>query len=323
MNAVAPAAPGLPRRRRLMRNALARLRRGIPEPLPITLDRRRIYILPTGFGLSFAAILCAMAVGALNFGNNAALLMTSLLAAASAASLFMAFRALHRVTLAGVDMAPCHAGEPIAVTFRFAPPARGHPSLLLGRRDDAIAFRLPVDREQTVARLFPSSSRGWWRTGPVTLATEYPLGLFRAWSRLNPDVRFVVFPAVEVDAPPLPGGRHGIDATPVAGVGDEPSGLRAYRAGDPPRLIAWKPSARHDKLLVREGERTAESDPVLDYATLGGLAHEARISRLAAWVLAADASGRNYTLVLPGERFGPSGGLAHRLACLSALALLP
>jgi hypothetical protein len=47
-----------------------------PETLPVTLDRRRIYIVPTRAGMGFAVLLAAMLVGALNYQNNAALLLT-------------------------------------------------------------------------------------------------------------------------------------------------------------------------------------------------------------------------------------------------------
>jgi hypothetical protein len=64
--------------------ALTRYRR--PESLPIELHRRRIYIVPSGFGIGFSVLLLVMLVGALNYANNAALLLTCLLGAASAAS---------------------------------------------------------------------------------------------------------------------------------------------------------------------------------------------------------------------------------------------
>ena len=50
-----------------------------PEPLPVRLDRRRIYILPTAFGWFLVALLATMAVGALNYNNNPALLLCLLL----------------------------------------------------------------------------------------------------------------------------------------------------------------------------------------------------------------------------------------------------
>ena len=53
-----------------------------PESLPIRLDRRRVYVLPTGFGLFYAVLVGAMLVGALNYNNNPALLLALLLASA-------------------------------------------------------------------------------------------------------------------------------------------------------------------------------------------------------------------------------------------------
>jgi len=52
---------------------LARPRR--PEALPQRLDRHRIYVLPTRFGLFVAVLLAAMLLGALNYNNNPALLL--------------------------------------------------------------------------------------------------------------------------------------------------------------------------------------------------------------------------------------------------------
>jgi uncharacterized protein (DUF58 family) len=99
--------------------------------------------------------------------------------------------------------------------------------------------------------------------------------------------------------------------------------LRAYRQGDPRRNIAWKPSARHGSLLVREHERREGAEIVLDWRELASLPVEARISRLARWVDEAERRNRRYRLRLPGESLGPAQGPAHRHACLRALALLP
>ena len=54
------------------RFALVRPKR--PEPLPVQIGRRRIYVLPTGFGLFLGAMLATMLVGGLNYNNNPALL---------------------------------------------------------------------------------------------------------------------------------------------------------------------------------------------------------------------------------------------------------
>ena len=53
----------------------------------------------------------------------------------------------------------------------------------------------------------------------------------------------------------------------------------------------------------------------------GGLAPEDRLSRLAAWVEAAQRAGAVYGLSLPGQSLAPGEGDAHRRECLEALAL--
>lgn len=86
-------------------------------------------------------------------------------------------------------------------------------------------------------------------------------GLFAAVSFLRQPVVLPVLPAVNV---PRGGGpltkRHnevpppGIHRLHRPGSGSELLDLRDYQPGDPPRTIAWKVSARRDKLITREFE---------------------------------------------------------------------
>lgn len=301
--------------------ALTRLKRR--ERLPVTLDRRRIYVLPTRFGLGFGVLLFVMLTGALNYGNNPAVLMTCLLGAAAWASLFAGFRTLAGLRLVAVSGGECHAGGTLPLSLAFDPAGRARASLRLRCGEIETAFALPVGDPATVMLDLPASRRGWFSPGRLRVWTEQPIGLFQAWSWLNPDVPLLVYPATETDPPPLPE-AVARDGTPIGGRGDdEPAGLRPYRAGDPLRRIAWKASARHDDLLVRETESQRGDRLVLDWRRLDGLEREARIRRLTAWVLAAEQAQRAYTLRLPEAGFGPGLGAQHRHACLRALALLP
>src|ERR1700739_2790186 len=49
--------------------------------LPVTLERRRLYILPTGTGVAFAMLLFLMLIAGLNYGNSLALFLAFLLGA--------------------------------------------------------------------------------------------------------------------------------------------------------------------------------------------------------------------------------------------------
>ena len=301
--------------------ALTRLRRA--EALPIVLDRRRIYVLPTGFGLAFTTLLFVMLLGALNYGNNPALLLTCLLGASAGASVFFGFRMLSGLNLTQVRMDETHAGDRATLRLVFTARDRARPALRVRIGANEASFFVTAHHDGEVALDLPDTSRGWVRAGRVRVFTEYPLGLFHLWSWLHPDEMFLIYPALESPAPPLPGGsgREGEQAR--SGASEERSGLRDYRSNDASRLIAWKASARHDTLLVHDIEHRSGEALTLDYAALSGLDHEARIRRLAAWVVAAETEQRGYALRLPNEELTAGLGAHHRRDCLRALALLP
>ncbi len=301
--------------------ALTRLKRA--ESLPIRLDRHRIYVLPTRFGALFSLVLAVMLLGALNYNNNPALLLTCLLGAASYQSVFQAFRTLNRLELHAIRTEPCHAGEPLRVALHFRTDARPRRSLCLRVDAVEIRFDLPAAGEGCVHLTLDAPQRGWRRLGRLRLSSTYPFGLFEVWSWLHPDVAALVYPRLEPQAPPLPLDPAEAQWQTARGSGDELAVLREYRPTDPLRTIAWKASARHDTLLVKEFERRRGRDVVLDFGALHGLDREARLSRLARWVFLAEAAQVRYALVLPDQRLGPGLGAEHRHACLRALALQP
>jgi len=300
--------------------ALTRLRR--QEALPIVLNRHRIYVLPTRFGLLYSAILVVMLLGALNYNNNPALLLTCLLGAAAYQSVFQAFRTLNRLEVHALRAEACHAGDTLHIDVHFRSGPRPRRSLCLQVGDNVTNFDLALG-SGSVRIDVPAPHRGWHRPGRMRLSSEYPFGLFQVWSWLNPECAALIYPRLEVNAPALPQAGAGDAARTVRMSGDELAALREYRTNDPLRNIAWKASARHDVLLVREFELRRGQEIVLDYARLRGLAHEARIARLARWVCQAETAQQPYALHLPDRVLGSALGPAHRHTCLRELALLP
>jgi uncharacterized protein (DUF58 family) len=301
--------------------ALTRYRRS--EPLPIRLHARRIYILPTAFGMLFGTMLVVMLLGALNFGNNAALLLTFALAGAVQISLPRTVRHLDRVELSAVRANAVHAGEDAVLRLHLrAPDGRRRPRLAIASGERSHRFDLGDDIP-VPALAVPTQRRGWQPVGRLTLSSTFPFGLFRAWSVLHPEARILVYPRPEAQSPPLP--RHAAQAPgALLGVtGDDWHGLREYRGGDPTRLIAWKASARQDRLLVREYETPRNDELVLDHGALSALDPETRIARLTRWVLDAAAANLSFKLILPTQSLGPARGEEHLAACLRELALLP
>ncbi|MBX3726655.1 MAG: DUF58 domain-containing protein [Xanthomonadales bacterium] len=308
----------------------ARLARWLPTPptgpLPLALPRRRIYILPSRFGLVYGAALFFLLIGALNYNNNAAILLALMLGATAMASAVSAVNFLSGLKVLSFEAGEAWAGQDQACRLEVGHPGGRVRGALQLRHADRRSSDQPAGASSVAfAWHWPATHRGQRRLGRIRLATGYPLGLFTAWCVLDVDAVAVVYPAPESPAPALPasaadaGGR----ARPSRGE-DDWHALREFQRGDSPRDVAWKVSARHDRLLVAE-TRSEREAPVLRLSTaqVAGLAREHGIARLAAWVLQAHAQDRPYALDLPGQSLPPGSGLAQRRLALTALALLP
>jgi uncharacterized protein (DUF58 family) len=294
-----------------------------PESLPVQLDRRRVYVLPTRFGLFFGLLLLAMWIGALNYNNNPALMLCLLLAGAGNTSLLAAHLQLTGLRFVALAADPVPAGSPIELRLHVqADPGRQRRGLRVESGDAATILSL-IDGSGQALLVLPTHRRGWLEIGRLRISTTRPLGLAIAWAHVWPDSPLLVYPMPEQHGPPLPDGAGVAAHARAQATGDELHHLRAYRRGDARRAIAWKPSARRDALLVREYEQPLGADVVLDWQRLS-IPHEARISRLARWVDEAERESRRSVLRLPGQPpLGPGAGPTHRHACLRALALMP
>jgi len=304
--------------------ALALVRPKKPEALPVRITRHRVYILPTGFGLFLSAILAVLLLGALNYNNNPALLLVFLVAAVAHNSLVQAHLLLSGIQLKSVQADPVHAGQTINLRLLFdAQGQRLRDGLEILHDDQQHDFDLAVAGEYEASLPLTSTRRGWQEVGRLRLSTLRTLGLARAWCWLRPDTQLLVYPAPESEHVPFPEASSGDDVQRTRQHGEQPHHLRDYRTGDSPRQIAWKTSARADRLLVREYEASAAHEIEFDWYQLAGVDYEARIRRLTRWVLDAECAGARYALKIPGEQLGPDRGPEHRHACLRALALMP
>lgn len=318
--------------KRLFQPLIARAERRLPaltrnkaaEPLPVSLDRRRIYIVPSGYGIAFGILLMVMLLGALNYSNNAALLLTCLLGAVVVNSMLLTFRALDRLSLEAVHGDTTYAGDPLALQLDFDGNGRNHPALQLAAMQQMVPFAVrATDRAHRVTISIPTERRGWISVPRLRVLSRYPFGWFRAWSWLAPQRQMLVYPRAEAHGPPPPAasGEHALRRREH---GDEWAGLRDYRQGDPLKHVAWKASARTDELRVKTFDRAAANAPWrLQWSSTGLTNHEARIARLARWICDAHDAGRSWSLDLPGKYIQPGGGSAHFHRCMRALAELP
>ncbi|HZM36057.1 MAG TPA: DUF58 domain-containing protein [Burkholderiales bacterium] len=296
-----------------------------PERGPVVLVHRRVYIVPARLGWLFGATLVILLIGSINYALSLGFALTFLLAGLGLAGIVHTARNLVRMVVSVGRVEPVFAGE--SAQFRIYLDGRAafeRPSILA--RHLASGSQLVVDvapgSPAEVVLAVPAPRRGWLQLGRVMLETRYPLGLFRAWSYVEPDARCLVYPRPERSAlpPPVAEATFGALRSPTPG-NDDFAGLRAYQRSDSPRHVAWKAVARSEDMLTKQFTGEAAAELWLDWRLLGGQPVEQRLSRLAGWVLAADREGTPFGLRMPGAEIAPARGAAHRSACLQALAL--
>ena len=114
------------------------------------------------------------------------------------------------------------AGEPLPFALDAAERA-GHErtGIRVATRDGAPAtVSVPARGRASVELDVPTARRGTRALGRLTLSSDWPLGLWRAWSYVHAPVEGLVWPAPETDAPPLPTGGRGDGGRRARG-GDE------------------------------------------------------------------------------------------------------
>lgn len=295
-----------------------------PETGVIFLAQRRVYILPTRQGLTFGLALLLMLIGSINYNLSLGYVLTFLLAGIGVVAILHTFRNLAHLYVSAGRVEPVFAGD----TARFElhlENRRDVPRHALGLSggEATTVCDVPAGRTETVVVAVKAVKRGWLQLPRVTMDTRFPMGLFRAWAYVRPDMRAIIYPMPDSALLPLPRTVPDMGNATDAGTGtDDFFGLRLYQAGDSPRHIAWKAVARGETLLTKVFTGRAAVEMWFEWNDLPpGMDIEARLSRLARWVTLAHSSGLRYGLKLPGAELALGFSDEHQRTCLRTLAL--
>lgn len=295
-------------------------------PGPWSIHRRRVYIVPTRYGYGFGLLLFTMLLGAMNYSNSMAFALTFLLAGIGLLAMHYTHGNLVNLQVAASRVEPVFAGDPASFALTLDnPSAAARYALTAAWQDATPATHVDIaPRDRAVLRLsLPSRRRGWLPAPRFAVSTEFPVGLFHAWTWVELDLQALVYPkpAALGATPPATQGGDG-DASGERPGPEEFAGLRSYQPGDALRAIHWKSLAKHPHLMVKQFAEAVDDQRWFDWASLpAGWDVEQRLSQLARWIVDADAEAQSYGLRLPGQIIEPASGDSHRHRCLQALAL--
>ena len=294
--------------------------------LPVVLDRKRIFILPTKFGFLFALLLLALLIGSINYNNNLGFFLTFLLASTGFVSIFHTYVNLQGLEISRIEAEEMFAGDPVTLKVSCSSQSRPFREIRLGF-DDSLASApglcLEAGMVRTVRITGGHARRGIWTFPRIVVHTTYPLGLFRAWSNLAFRGTYTVFPCpagqVSLFSREISGDSSRDEGSGKRPGSDDFGGLREYVPGDPLQRIAWKSSSRGTGLLTKEFVTGTREHVGLRWDDVQGTDEE-RLSLLCAMVLAADSRNVPYWIEIPGYISDVRQGRGHRVRCLMQLA---
>ena len=292
--------------------------------VPVTLGLRNIYILPTGYGMLYLAVLGAMLIGSVNYNNNLGFLLTFLLGSLGLTAMMHTYSMLYGLRLVSATALPVFAGESVEVDLRVVDIDRPRTGVCW-HFNAANPIRVDL-RPGEPARVLVSAQtghRGLFDPGWLRIVCDYPLGLFQAWARINTGLQCLVYPRpVSGPAPhtTIASSHRKGDITQTAGV-DDFLGLAAYQPGDSPGRIHWQAYSRGRGLHTKTFAGQAGDGLMLDITDIKGDDTERKLSIVCFHILRAHHLRRSFGMRLGGQTFPAANGRVHRDRCLRALAL--
>lgn len=290
----------------------------------VTLTRDRVYIIPTRAGFIFSILLITLLIGSINYEKNLGFVLTFLLAGIGNVLLLSTWRNIAGLELRGNETSATFAGGVARFTVQLVN------QQLYGRHSIAISHHgeehdvvdCAANSNQLITFEVKTLQRGKLDAGRFRLYTEFPSGLFIAWTWVDLSMSCLVYPAPdgEIELPVFDHSQSG--ETDTTGHGMENfSHLRKYQQGDNISRISWKAAAKTDELFSKQFIGAKPLKHWIDWNDMPAHDTEKRLSMMAALIIHADRNHQPYGIRLPDKQITPDTGSKHFHHCLSTLAL--
>lgn len=301
--------------------------RNIPPTKKIVLNRRNIFILPTGNGLMFIGAAMIIFLAAINYEINLAFGLALLMLSIFVVTILYSYNNLNKLQITSMPSSAVFCGDDAGFQILLSRlPTRSHESLELAFPDSTVT-RVDVFKQdqETVSVYTRAEKRGEFIAPRLIVTSFFPLGLLRAWSVVDMNLKCLVYPKpVNVPMRQISNSVVESENSSVTREGSEDFyGLREYSPGDSMKQVSWKNVARGQGMQVKQFIEYVDERIWLDWDMFYGFAMEERLSRLCFCVLQLTRANVAYGLKLPGFELQPGKGNDQRIRALTALARYP
>lgn len=348
MRKVSAAFPNYFRRR-----LIAWLDKRLPASQEHHLNLNSIFILPSGFGWSFIILsLCLFLLGT-NYQNNLMLLLSYLCLSIMLLTLFYTHQNFARLALKALRPNAFHCNQNGEIQLQVIPHVKEQTKFCNGilsikwlnvvRKTDtqlkymqgeskasaqqqSYNFSLNKNsssQKQTLNIPLRISSRGRFTLGRMTIACDFPLGLYRCWTHLDFDQEVIVYAKPQEEPITINKLASHNESTSVSQINAPDSnedfyGLNDYEIGQPLNRVSWKHVAKNGNWVSKSFSSQQSESFVLSMPSSVNV--ETAVSALTHATLLWTNEGRVFGIQYKGLNISPDQGVQHMQECLSALA---
>jgi len=285
-----------------------------------TINKNNIYILPSKSGWLFILSLLAILAGAINYNNSLAYMLCFFLSSLGFIAMLQTHHNLKNISIYPKYSASTFPGNDIK--FHYLAKSEDNRIHAAIKTDTGHTFLVNKSTETTFSIKEKAVKRGKQVASKFKLYSEFPLGLFHAWTQVQLHNQVIIYPKPVKYELKITNFNQGNQQSTLSAGDDDFSGVRDFIKGDSPKSMAWKTIARTSQLYTKEF--TAETSDTLIF-DIDSLQHtnntEEKISILCDFILNASKEKLTYGLKLNSTLISPGHGAIHRHKCLTTLAM--
>jgi uncharacterized protein (DUF58 family) len=302
----------------------------IPAATRQTLNTKNVFIFPTRFGFAYIVFIVVLFLLGTNYQNNLIMLLSYFLASLFISAMLQSFFNLAGLTIEGRKTVKGFAQERIYLPL----------TLLTDKPRYMLNFSFEQHSTVTIAEASPTNlsdsnqvlvpydtiKRGVYYAGRVRVSSEYALGLFNCWSKLDFDCQFIVYP--KPIALTLTAQQYGSEAQKYQGHaleqhGDDFYQLKNYQLGESLTQVAWKQLAKGQGMFTKSYQSMQGSETWLKLADMPGSDVEKKLAYLCYLAQQYYHNDQTFGLDLQSSIIKPDHNKKHLEKCLYALAIFP
>lgn len=294
---------------------------------PSKIDKKRIYILPTGPGMIFFAVIFVIFLGSFNENNNMGLLFSFFLFSIFIISTWVTRNNLLNINILSINIENTFAQGKSQLKIHVNTDSKNKEMINFTASGSDNLIDLIYSGKSNMANLYiDAPKRGIYQPPIIVVSTQYPLGIFRAWTYLVPDKKQIIYPKPALNGYSILNFKdYGLENEKIAQKDQKEDifdGLREYVKGDNIKRISWKSYSKGMGLFVKDfdSESGLNDEVMILWDQIKPDNTESKLSIISKTIIDFEAGGIKYGIKMPKFKTMPSSGLAHMNKILERLA---